>query len=289
MVRVDLDVLPKEAVYRPIARQAWFSRSLPLAVGLGLAIGLLSTWLTPVVIWLALFGLVGVSVSRRRRMYRFLRQNDDGVAMLAAGEIEAAADIFDELCSKARRMPALHSLFVYNRAVSLLERGDADRAVALLTAVVHAGWIGPRGAMAVYYPSLLGRLALAEALRGRLDQAGTWRSRAHAAVSTAKRGGLLLVDVVLEARAGRFDEVIGLIEQGWTRAENLLTAKQLRAVRLVEAFSLERGASADYRAESRDADLRRALEQARSGRRSDFDYLLVNWPELRQFARHHGL
>ena len=289
LVAVDLDVLPRESAYRPIARQAWYSRSLPLAVGLGLGIGLLSTWLTPAIVWLSLIGLFGWSITRRRRMYRFLRDNDDGVALLVAGELQGAGELFDRLCVRARRMPALHSLFVYNRGVTYLERGDPDRAVGLLSAVVHAGWIGPRGALSVYYPNLLGRLAMAEALRGRLEEASAWRARSHAATSSAKQGSLLLVDAVVEARHEAFSSLAELVEDGWSRAENLLTTRQLRAVRVLQAFALEHSAAPEYRAHSREADFRRALESARDAGRGEFDFLAVKWPQLRQFLDRHSL
>lgn len=289
LVRVDTGALPAESQYRPLSKGAWFSRSLPLALGLGLGIGVLSIWISPLLMWVSVAGLVGYSIWRRRRMYQFLRENDDGVALLGAGDLEAASATFDRLCKASRRMPALHSLFVFNRAVAHLESGELDRARALLLAVVHAGWIGQRGALGVYYSNLLGRLAIVEALLGELDAAQGWRTRAHGATSAAKQGVLLLVDVVVEARLGKFERVAELVEEGWRRAENLMNAKHLRVVRLMQAFALEQSASSDYRAISRESEQLRALEAARGGQRGEFDYLCGGWESLAEFLQRHDL
>jgi hypothetical protein len=161
--------------------------------------------------------------------------------------------------------------------------------VALLSAVLHAGWIGYRGALSVYYPAVLGRLAVAEALLGHVEQADGWRARAHAATSAAKRGSLLFVDAVVESRLQHFERVVEIVEDGLPRAENLVTARQLRSIRLLQAFSLERLASSDYRAVSRETDFQRAVQNLRDGRRGEHDFLAVAWDELAAFLRRHRL
>lgn len=289
LVRVDLDVLPGEPAYRPVGRAAWYARTIPTALGVGATAGLLTIWASPLLMWGAVAGFLGWTVFRRRRMYGYLRDNDDAVALLVAGDLDEATRVFDELCHRTRSMPALHSLFVYNRAVAHLERGELDRAIALLSAVLHAGWIGYRGPMSVHYPAVLGRLAVAEALRGRLEAADGWRARAHAATSAAKRGLLLFVDAVVESRLGNYETVVSLVEDGWGRAENLVTARQLRSIRLMQAFALERLATSDYRAVPRETDLQRALQSLRDGRRGELDYLAVSWDELQAFLRRHQL
>jgi hypothetical protein len=289
LARVDLDLLPREPAYRPIERQAWYSRSVPAAVGIGAGIGFLSTYLSPLVLWVGLAAALVWSVRRRRRMYGLLRDNEDGVALLLSGELDEAAPVFDRLCRRGRLMPALHSLFVHNRAIAHLEAGEHDRAAALLSATLHAGWIGSRGALAGYYPMLLGRLAVTEALRERFEIAEAWRDRAHAVMSTPKRGALLFVDVVVEGRHEAWDRVVELVDDGWSRAENLLTARQQRVVRVIHALALEQIRGADYRAESRDQDLRRALEAVREGRARDIDWLAPGWPTMQAFLARHGL
>jgi len=241
------------------------------------------------IIWGVLFAVLGWAFVRRRRMYAFMRENDDGIAMLASGELVAASEVFDRLCTRTRNLPALQSLFVYNRAVTFLESGDIDEALALMHAVLRAGWITPRGTLAVYYPSVVSRIALAEGLRGRLDQARSWQRRAHEVTSEAKRPALLLVDVIVAARSDDVANVVKLVEQGWERAENLMTTRQLRALRVFEAFALEQLSGAEYRVEYRDEDFKRSIEQAGKAGRGAFDYLAVAWPKLKEFLSRHGL
>lgn len=240
-------------------------------------------------VWAAVIGIVGWSVARRRKIAKVVRQNDEAVGQLAAGELEAAGQSFDVLCGQSRGAPALHSLIVYNRAWVYLGAGDADRAAALLTAVLHAGWLGRHGTLAPHYATALGRLALAEALRGRLDVAQSWRTRAHEACSPAKRGQLLIVDMTLECMNADYERALELVEETWTKAENVLTARQLRAARLLEAFALERLKSDDYRGVSRSGDFVRALEAARPRGENEFTFLTAHWDEVAEFVTRHDL
>ncbi len=263
---------------------------MPIAFGVALLTSVLWANAVEIGVFFALAAFMGWLFVRRRALVRLLAVNEEGTALLAAGDHEQAAGLFDRLCRDTRsRSPLLHSLAVFNRATTYLERGDPDRAVSLLSAVLHAGWISRRGSLSAYYPYVLGRMALAEALRGRLEAAEAWRSRAHASATAARRGALLLVDAVVEARTGSFGRVAELIEDGWSRAENLLTARQLRAVRVIEAFALEQDKGAEYRAESRASELQRALAAARAAHRGELDWLARNWTELREFLARHGL
>jgi len=289
LVRVDLDLLPAEPHYRPVSKSAWLWRRLPTAVGAGAVVGALSVLVHPLAMWPALVGVLGYSIARRRRLAAAARRNMDALAMFMAGELEPAADAFETLCAQTRGSPRLHSLAVCNRAAVYLEAGDAERAAALLSSVLHAEWIGSDGALAAYYPSVLGKLAMAEALRGRLDEAQAWRSRAHAATSAAKHGMHLLTDVVVESRLGNDEAVVSAVTEGWQRAENLHSARQLRQIRLLEAFALERLNAAEYRGVSRETDAIRAVEAARSATPGEFRVLTEHWEALARFAERHHL
>ena len=289
LVRVDLDLLPREPHYRPMGKGAWYGRRFPTALGIGAVAGVVSVAVHPLAMWAALLGVFGYSIARRRRLAGMARRNMDALALLMAGELDEAAEAFEGLCADSRSSPGLHSLAVCNRAAVFLESGDPDTAAGLLSAVLHAGWIGPRGALSAYYPAVMGRLAMAEALRGRQEQAQAWRTRAHAATSSAKHGMHLLTDVVVEARAGNDDAVVALISEGWARAENLHTARQLRQLRLLEAFAIERLSAGDYRGVSRETDSVRALEAARSSAPGQFRLLTAPWEALAQFAERHDI
>lgn len=258
-------------------------------MGLGAGMGLVGTWMSPALVWLACTGLIGWSLVRRRRMFQWLREAEEGVAFMAAGEYDRAAAVFDPLCRRSRRTPTLHSLFVYNRSVLALETGRLESAVEGLRAVVEAGWIRERGTLAIYYPALLGKLALGEALLGQLTAAETWQRRAHRACIPAKSGSLLLVDAVIAARRGNHDALLEHIQTEWTRAENMMTIQQLRTVRLLEAFALAQLQGGEYRRPSRDDELLRALARAREAPVGSYDYLATAWPAMREFLEHHGL
>lgn len=289
LVRTDGEKLPAEAAFRPLARQTLYQMSIPMAIAVGAGVGLVGTWVSPALIWLAFAGLLGGSLARRRRMFQFLRDNDEGVALIAAGDYAEAGSLYAQLCGRSRRMPALHSLFVFNRSIVELETGNLEAAVEGLRAVVQAGWIRERGSLSVYYPSVLSRLAMGEALLGRLAAAESWQARAHAASSKAKRGALLLVDLIIEARRTNYDTVVDLVHEEWARAENLLPTKHLRTVRLVEAFALAQTKRGDYRQESRQHELSRALARAREAQRGAYDYLAPAWPAMRDFLAMHEL
>ncbi|MBV1858520.1 MAG: hypothetical protein KUG77_08920 [Nannocystaceae bacterium] len=289
LARVDLDLLPREPRYRPLTKAAWYGRRLPVGLGIGTLAGVASVAIHPMAMWATLVGVFGYSIARRRKIASAARANMDGLAMLMAGELVSAAEAFERLCEESRGSPSLHSLTVCNRAAVFLESGEPERAAGLLWAALHAGWIGPQGTLSPYYPSVAGRLAMAEALRGRLDEAQSWRARAHAATSVAKHGMHLLTDVVVEARAGNDENVLSLVSQGWERAENLHSARQLRQVRLVEAFALERLRAGEYRGVSRETDSVRAVEAARSSTPGQFVVLTRPWDAVARFAERHGI
>ncbi len=289
LVRFDQALLPREPRYRPVGKLSRIARRLPVALSLGAAVGVLTVVLHPAAMWISLAAIFGWGVYLRRRVVALAQRNDEALALLFSGELERAAAEFDALCVKARGAPRLHSMVVFNRAVVFLESGEPERAAGLLSAVLHAGWIGPAGALRSHYPLVLGRLAMAEALRGRVDEAQMWRTRAQAATSAAKRGIHLMTDVILEARRGDDEAVLALVSEGWSRAEHLLTARQLRFVRLIEAFSLERSSSGDYRGVSRQTDFVRALEAARGIEPGGHLFLTAQWPDLDAFVRRHDV
>ena len=289
LIRVDLELLPTESRYRPVSKGGWYARRLPVALGIGALAGVASVAVHSVAMWAALVGVFGYSIARRRRIAALARRNTDALAMYMAGELGPAGEAFEALCEESRGAPGLHSVAVCNRAAVYLESGDPQGAAGLLSAVLHAGWIDAQGGLSTYYPSVLGRLAMAEALRGRLDEAQAWRVRAHAATSAAKHGMHLLMDVVVEARLGNDEAAVALVTEGWLRAENLHSARQLRQIRLVEAFCLERLSAGEYRGVSRETDAVRAIEAARSGARGEFRVMTGPWEALARFSERHSL
>lgn len=289
LVRTDGDKLPSDPAFRPMSRRRLYQMTMPLALAVGGGLGLLGTFVSPALLWMPLAGLLSWSFVRRRRMFRYLKENEDGVALIAAHEYESAAVLYERLCRKVRRVPALHSLFVFNRSIVDLETGRLGSAAEGLRAVVQAGWIRERGSMSIYYPGVLGKLAIAEALLGQLAAAETWQQRAHAACSKAKEGSLLLVDAVIAARRANFEGLLERVREHWGRAENLMTVKHLRVVRLLEAYALAQSKGCEYRQPSREEEFRMALARVREAPRGAYDYLANAWPEMREFLALHEL
>jgi hypothetical protein len=291
LVPVAVRELPAERHHRPVGRVRWYLGTLPAAAGLGLGLGVVMAlapgppWIVVALLWA---GLVGRSIGQRGRSQRMIRVNDEAQALLAAGEVARASAMFETLCRSSRGMPGLHSLFVYNRGVAYLRAGEPQRARALFLAVLRGGWFARGGVFSGYRPLLFAALASAAAIEGDVDDAIRWQRAAHDSVFEAKRGILLVVDAMIAARGERWAEVVRAVDEGWTRAENLLTASHLRILRLLRAFALERDPRASYRGESPDAEIRAGLAAARPFQSGEFDHLVARWPDFRQFLVRHG-
>jgi hypothetical protein len=220
---------------------------------------------------------------------RLLRDHDEALALLAAGDLVRAGTLFEDLCHRARSMPPLHSLFLHHRGLVELHSGKHDRARAMFLAVLAAGWLSTwTSTLANHHVRTLAALAMCEVLRGELDAAAEWREQASSRTTPARRGSLLLIDALIVARRDPLERLVTVVDAGWERAENLLTASQLRVLRLLKAFALERTDRGRYRGSSSDAEIRQALEGTRPFRAGEFDYLTPHWPEFREFLERHG-
>jgi hypothetical protein len=159
----------------------------------------------------------------------------------------------------------------------------------MFLAVLAAGWLSSwTSTLSNHHARTLAALATCEALRGELDAAAEWREQASSRMTPARRGSLLMIDALIVARRDPLERVITIIDAGWERAENLLTASQLRVLRLLKAFALERTSRGRYRGSSSDAEIREALEGTRPFRAGEFDYLTPGWPEFGEFLERHG-
>jgi len=297
IIKVDRTQLPTKPQYLPIARRRWYGRRLPLAfvAGMGMfgALFVALSSLGSEIVWGAVFALYAAVFlrlrSRRRRIVRLLCDHDEGLALLAAGDLERAGALFEDLCQRARSMPPLHSLFLHHRGLVELLSGRHDRAKGMFLAVLTAGWLSTwTSTLANHHVRTLAALAMCEVLRGDLEAAIEWREQASSRTTPARRGSLLLVDALIAARRDSLERLVAVIDAGWERAENLLTASQLRVLRLLKAFALERTNRGRYRGSSSDAEIREALNGTRPFRAGEFDYLTPRWPELRDFLERHG-
>ena len=128
-----------------------------------------------------------------------------------------------------------------------------------------------------FRPLLFSGLATAHALRGDLHAAQHWLHQAHATVSHAKRGALLLADAIVAVRTGRPRDALAMMDAGWAQAEGVLSAIQVRTLRLLRAFAMEQ-------ARRRPGSTRRSsarLLAVRPFPPGAYDYVGASWPSSR--------
>lgn len=273
--------LPPERRYNPITRSQWAAGVVAAGAGVG-ALGFLVasmafgvSGLVPLVGGYAAF--LWWSVDRRRRAQHFVRENDDAVAWLNAGDVDRAEAVFERLIDESRSTPGYHALFVYNRAVAFLRRGQFDRAISLFHAVLESGWLNSD--RMPFRALVFGGLSTAHALRGDLASAQQWLVQAHEVISDAKRGALLVADVAVALRQGRAHDALAMMDAGWTSAEGVLSPMHLHTLRLLRAFALEHLPPSPQR----DAEVHHLVSSVYPHPGGAFDHIGAAWPEFRAF------
>jgi len=287
LVPVQVDRLPAEPHYRPTTRRSWQLGGLTVGAAVtGLAVLAVGSPLGLVGLAGAIgayVAIVGWQLGRRRRAIKLVGENDDGVALLNAGDIDGAARVFDQLASDARSIPFHHALVVYNRAITYLRQGEPEQALRLLAAVQHAGWLEVKN---LPYRSLLAiGVSSAYAQVGDLQQAVAWQQRAHGLVSPAKRGLLVSLDATIATRAGDYAAAAQIFELGWASAEGLLPAAQMRSLKALKAFVLLH-LPPDA---ARRAEVDRIIAELTPPRGSEFFGMGARWPEMQDFLLHYAL
>lgn len=279
--------LPPEPHYRPVKKGAWSASVLGVGAAFGAGAFLAAQMAFGAAGFIPLLGAYGAliawSVDRRRKMVDCVRENDDAVALLNAGDVAKAESTFEHLIRKSRANPGYNALFVYNRGVAFLRRGEFDRAISLFHAVLDSGWLN--SSRMPFRPLLFSGLATAHALRGDLHAAQHWLHQAHATVSHAKRGALLLADAIVAVRTGRPRDALAMMDAGWAQAEGVLSAIQVRTLRLLRAFAMEQLPPAP----GLDEEIQRQLLAVRPFPPGAYDYVGASWPEFAHFLRRHGL
>jgi hypothetical protein len=132
-------------------------------------------------------------------------------------------------------------------------------------------------------------LAACTALQGLVEDAKHWRKLAHDNISDAKRGQLLAVDALVDGRSGALGDLVQRVDDTLPRAENLLTASQLRLIRLLKAFALEGLEVSRYRGESHRAEIDHCLATGRPSQPNELKHVVDHWPEFQQFLQMHGV
>jgi tetratricopeptide (TPR) repeat protein len=224
--------------------------------------------------------LLGRRIRQSRLAVRLVRENDEAVAQLNSGDLDAAQGGFERIASQARSVPLLHALAVFNRGAVALRQGRIDEAITFIDAARASGWLNEP----VYQlaPLALTATATCHAIKGDLDLAECVQKEAHSILSPSKRGVTMVLDAIIACRRGDFTKAAADIDANWSAAEGTLNAAQLRTLRLLRAFAGEPLGDEVAAIEKR-------VEAARPTRAGEQSYVAVEWPEYREFLARHSV
>ena len=295
-IPVDERLLPPEGIFQPAPRRllnlnyAWL---VIFALSWAFVSFLENRWLMPAGAsnW-CLGGLVGalilLLISRTRRTRTWTNRAREAIVKLHSGDPEdaqAAGKIFDELCRESYGTPMrhMHAGFVYNRAVIYLYAGNPDRALALNMAVFKSRWFEEqRYGMFHYLPEILENTARCYAIKGALEKAEEYQLIAHDVTEPEREARLVLLDLVIAIRRGRYDVAIKDADARREEIEKLMSPADVKSVRVLRAFALKL-----QKPDLSEAEMTEALEGTKFFTEGQFDYLAVSWPEFREFLAAH--
>lgn len=294
-VRLPPGLLPREKHYRP-QRPGRTSAAIVLLAAIVAAylvcwvLGhLWLWWAMNVEPWYVVSAVAACYVGRALwhivRTQAVVTENYDAAALLETGKAAEAGAKLDDLCRRAVRNPPVHAMVVYNRGVAYLRAGQSDRALSLFAAVLDCGvFEKSNSSLHAFYSVLLTQVAAASALQGETETAERWQGLAHDHVTAARAGFLLPVDVILGIRTGRNEVVVRDAEADWATT-GCLPGREVQSLRILCAFGL----SQKNHNGIHDERIRKFLDGAWPCSPGQFDYLAVNWPELRAFLEHSEL
>ena len=243
-------------------------------------IGLFGSGLLPLFFGagLTLIGVVGLGRMGSRGIQR-RDQNQRGVNLLNAGEIDEAAEIFEDLAKRATFSRG-HVVFVYNCAVAALLQGRVQRAMSIFNAVEASGQLRSR-LLKTLEPNLYVELGSCFALTGQLDEARQYLRRAAQLLPPPEDARLLFLEAVVSVRSGDLAAASARMDEQWRRAEGSLRGPTMRTLRIVHAYTL--------RGLGRDATdkFRYLVAGAHPATRRDFLWATSQWPELDAFVNEH--
>jgi hypothetical protein len=291
--RLSEDLLPRENFYKPKRRGSfapsgktvgWFTFAVIAFFVLGIMRVNISTEHWYVLAAVLFVWYLGKFILRNRRLHRIVQENQDAVALLESSQLDEGARRLDQMCQKPT-MPQFHAFLVFNRGVGYLRQCNPDRALSLFAAVLNCGWLEVQNnSFFVYYPLLLNGIATTYAIKGDIPSAEHWQGIAHDHITPERIGTLLPMDTLIGIRNGRYEIVVSDAEKNWENAESNQPAGQMKNLRILCAFAL----SYVNHNNVQDEKIREFLDGARPFRMGQFDYLAVNWPELKAFLQYHG-
>jgi hypothetical protein len=206
------------------------------------------------------------------------KANALAVRLLGEGEPAKAAAILESILDKSYLFPVAYTLYLWNRGVAATRLGRFADARTMIRAVHGVGWFERRRFRHFVAPVMLSA-GMVEALAGDVDAAAGWARGAHAKLLSSSGAAALPLDVMLAARRQQMDEAEALCAAHWASAEAVLTARDMKLLRVLRAFVASRRNVAD----------RTELDQWLAGIRpvapGMFSYLGTQWQEMAAFLR----
>lgn len=295
LLKIDEATFPLVPRYRPVAiKKRSRSKLLWTAIGLAACVSLLGRFPSP---WddgalgiVVIVCLVWVALSVRKAL-RVVRLNSHWLEVgpkvdrhFANGDLQGAEAVLEEMCDASQGIcPYVHAAAVWRLGLVHARRGDLDKGSSFLASAVYGRPL-KLGIADCREVTLLEDMGIIEALRGDLERAEDLQRVARELLPADDDSSLLRLDAVVGARKGEWKLVVEAIEQRWRMAEPSLRPHDVRVLRIVEAFAMERLA-ANHRSEPRESQIERVLMLAQVTRRGEVDYLGKAWPDLADFLR----
>ncbi len=276
---------PRELALQPTSVDAWRWRQVGLiGAAAGLAAFASAGSLPAAIGGVVLLGaLVGRRVWLMRRVHVWIRESDEAVAVLNAGDPATALAQFEALAARTRAHPLLHALIVYNASVAWLGLGEIDRALSLLGAAESSHWMDhPRSP---YRGQMLVTSAWALTLRGELTLAENRLQRARHELAGSRAGMLVAAEVAFLLRTGRPRQAEEYAAAHWHLAEAIAPVLNLRRVYALRGFAVSQAPTSP----ERDTAVARFSALASPYPDGWHTAMAGYWPELRVWLDEVGL
>ncbi len=214
---------------------------------------------------------------------RFIaEENARVVAMLSDGKVDEAARALDALLARARVAPRSHAVILVLRAALFARTNDPTTAKTILVAVHESKLLGAE-VTNPWNARVRSALALVDATQGDLDAAEAWLEPLRNVESENLARELLVPRAVVDARRGRYAEVVAAVERAASLAD--LGDQQKRTLAILRAFSIEQSTPDGTRA----ADVESCLRDVGPVEPWEIDHLRSQWPTLTAFCAAHDL
>jgi tetratricopeptide (TPR) repeat protein len=231
--------------------------------------------------WLGLLFITYVTVVRRTKgADEVVEKNAQAVALMQAGEREAAAKIFQELSRTPKLLRAEVSL---NRARLFIEQQRFVDALVILEKLLDE-----KSPSVDFSVAVLAAHAEHQALAGDLQLGEQSYDRAVELAAPARKGSLLYVETLMRLRRGAWKLVTEMPDAEWFSAEGALSAVGMKRMRVLRAFAIRSLPPAQQSAKAPE-EIQSLLAGVRPCRPGEFDFLATRWPELKSFLVESGL